>query len=192
MTNCSGGITAWDSFPSTVSISWLKWDSSPSDYSPARNPFVQHLQKMTRRPWRVKGDNKDATKTATRPGQVVSEDQLESNSPGLIAKLKGKLMQQRYKYATIFVDQYSGYTFIFLQRRLRSEETVQAKHAFERSADQRGVKILHYHADHSFKTARLKARACHIAGLTPISRMAWRRDASGTYKNRPGPPCSMQ
>ena len=47
----------------------------------------------------------------------------------------------------VFIDQYSGYTFIYLQRRLTSEETVQDKHAFERSADQRGVKILHYHAD---------------------------------------------
>ena len=45
------------------------------------------------------------------------------------------------------MDQYSGYTFVYLQRCLTSEETVQAKHAFERSAEQRGVKILHYHAD---------------------------------------------
>ena len=50
--------------------------------------------KMTRRPWRVKGDNKNATKTATRPGQIVSVDQLESNSPGLIKQLKGKLTQE--------------------------------------------------------------------------------------------------
>ena len=81
---------------------------------------------MTRRPWRVKGDNKNATKMATQPGQIVSMDQLESNSPGLIAQLKGKLTQQRYKYATVFVNQYSGYTFVYLQRRLTSKETVQA------------------------------------------------------------------
>ena len=71
----------------------------------------------------------------------------ESNSPGLIAQLKGKLTQQQIKYATVFINQYSGYTFIYLQKRLTSEETVQAKHAFERSADQCGVKILHYHVD---------------------------------------------
>ena len=34
-----------------------------------------------------------------------------------------------------------------VQKRLTSEETVMAKHAFESSADQRGVKIIHYHAD---------------------------------------------
>ena len=85
-----------------------------------------------------------------RPGQIVSVDQLESNTPGLIAQLKGKLTQQRYKYATVFVDQFSGYTlFVYLQKRLTSEETVMAKHDFEHSADQHGVKITHYHADNS-------------------------------------------
>ena len=100
-----------------------------------KKPFCAACQygKMTKRPWRVKGDNKHATKTATQPGQVLSVDQLEYNSPGMIAQLKGKLTHQRYKYATIFVDQFSGYTFVFLQRRITSEETAQAKHAFERS-----------------------------------------------------------
>ena len=49
----------------------------------------------------------------------------------------------------VFVDQFSGYTFIYLQKRLTSKETVMAKHAFECSADQRGVKITHYRADNS-------------------------------------------
>ena len=116
-----------------------------------KKPFCAACQygKMTKRPWRVKGDSKQTTREATRPGQVVSVDQLESNSPGLIAQLKGKLTQHRYKYSTVFVDQYSGYTFVYLQRRLTSEETVQAKHAFERLSEQRGVKILHYHADNA-------------------------------------------
>ena len=114
-----------------------------------KKPFCSACQygKMTKRPWRVKGEDKKATKTATRPGQIVSVDQLESNTPGLIAQLKGKLTQQRYKYATVFVDQFSGYTYVYLQKRLTSEEMVMAKHAFERSADQCGVKITHYHAD---------------------------------------------
>ena len=82
-----------------------------------KKPFCAACQygKMTKRPWRVKGDNKHSTKTATQPGQVVSVDQLESNSPWLIAQLKGKLTQQRYKYATIFVDKFSGNTFVFLK-----------------------------------------------------------------------------
>ena len=114
-----------------------------------KKPFCAACQygKMTKRPWRVKGDNKDNAKIATKPGQIISVDQLESNTPGLIAQLKGKLTQQRYKYATVFVDQFSGYTYMYMQKRLTSEETVMAKHTFERSAEQRGVKILHSHAD---------------------------------------------
>ena len=121
----------------------------PKHLLSCKKPFCSACQygKMTKRPWRVKGDDKKATRTATRPGQIISVDQLESNTPGLIAQLKGKLTQQRYKYATVFVDQFSGYTFVYLQKHLTSEETVMAKHAFERSADQRGVEITHYHAD---------------------------------------------
>ena len=117
-----------------------------------KKPFCAACQygKMAKRPWRVKGEDKKATKTATKPGQIFSVDQLESNTPGLITHLKGKLKQQRYKYATVFVDQYSGYTFVYLQRRLTSAETVMVKHAFEHSADQRGVKVIHYHADNAF------------------------------------------
>ena len=107
---------------------------------------------MTKSPWRVKGDNKKNTKIATRPDQIISVDQLESNTPGLIAQLKGKLTQQRYKYTTVFVDQFSGYTFVYLQRCLTSEETVMAKHAFESASDQQGVKIIHYHADNGHFT----------------------------------------
>ena len=102
---------------------------------------------MTKRPWRVKGDNKATAKTADYPGQVVSVDQLESTSPGFIAQLKGTLTQQRYKYATVFVDQFSRHTFVYLQKRVTSQETVMAKHAFERSAEQCGIMIKHYHTD---------------------------------------------
>ena len=84
---------------------------------------------------------------ATHPGQIVSVDQLESTSPGFIAQLKGTLAQQRNKYATVFVDQYSQYTFVYLQKCITSQETVMAKHAFEWSADERGMRITHYHTD---------------------------------------------
>ena len=112
----------------------------PKRFLTCKKPFCTACQygKLTKHPWRVKGDDKSTAKVATRPGQVVSVDQLESNTPGFITQLKGKLTQQRYHYATVFVDQYSGYTFVHLQSRITSEETVQAKHAFERTAEQRG------------------------------------------------------
>ena len=64
-----------------------------------------------------------------------------------MAQLKGLLTTQRYNYATIFVDQYSKLSFVFLQKRITSAETVLAKQSFERFARDHGVKILHYHAD---------------------------------------------
>ena len=135
-------------------------------------PFCAACQygKMTKRPWRVKGDNKATAKTATFPGQEVSVDQLESTSPSFITQLKGILTQQRYRYATVFVDQFSRYTFVYLQKRVTSEETVMAKHAFERSAEQRGVKIKHYHVDNgrflttlSSRIAKQTCKAYHTA-----------------------------
>ena len=109
----------------------------PKRLRTCKKPFCTACQygKLTKRPWRVKGEDKSNAKVAARPGQVVSVDQLESNTPGFIAQLKGKLTQQRYHYATVFVDQFSRYTFVHLQCRITSEETVQAKHAFERAAE---------------------------------------------------------
>ena len=66
---------------------------------------------------------------------------------GFVAQLKGILTTQRYKYASIFVDQYSDLTFVFLQMRLTSEEIVLAKKTFERYASLKGVRIQHYHVD---------------------------------------------
>ena len=68
-------------------------------------PFCAACQygKMTRRPWWVKGDAQYKTKIATQPGQVVSVDQLESSTLGLVAQLKGILTTQRYKYASFLL-----------------------------------------------------------------------------------------
>ena len=74
----------------------------------------------------------------------VLVDQLKSTSLGFIAQLKGTLTQQRYKYATVFVGQFSGYTFVYLQKCITSQETMMAKHTL---GEQCSMKILHYHTD---------------------------------------------
>ena len=103
---------------------------------------------MTKVPWRTRGpkSNKQVF-TATRPGQVVSVDQLISTQPGFVAQLKGKLTTQRYKAATIFVDHFSGLRYIHLMTGTSSAETVKAKQAFEQFAANHLVHIEHYHAD---------------------------------------------
>ena len=78
---------------------------------------------------------------------------------GFIAQLKGTLTKKRYTAATFFVDHYSRLKYIHLMTKLTSEETMEAKRAFEHFAEQHGVCILHYHcnngrfADNTFKNS---------------------------------------
>ena len=62
-------------------------------------------------------------------------------------QLKGNPSKQCYRYATIFFDQYSHLSYVFLQQTIMSDEMVQAKIAFEQYSEERGVPILHYNAD---------------------------------------------
>jgi hypothetical protein len=40
--------------------------------------------------------------------------------------MTGKLTTRRYKYATVFVDQFSGYSYVYLQKTAGAEETIRA------------------------------------------------------------------
>jgi hypothetical protein len=44
---------------------------------------------------------------ATKPGETVSADHMESTEEDFFAQLKGLLTKKRYIYCTIFVDHYS-------------------------------------------------------------------------------------
>ncbi len=101
---------------------------------------------MTKKPWKTKGATNPIQK-ATRPGDCVSVDQLISTQHGFIAQLKGRLTNQRYRGATVFVDHFSQLLCIHFYMSLTSEETIQAKNAFENFATRHGVKIQQYHAD---------------------------------------------
>ena len=107
---------------------------------------------MKRVPWKTskhkkKGDVNNKMYPIKKPGDCVSVDQLESRDLGFVAQLKGKLKTNRYKAATVFVDQHSRKGYVFLQKSLTSEETLLAKNAFEAHARNCGIKIKHYHAD---------------------------------------------
>lgn len=103
---------------------------------------------MTKKPWRTKGpQGKGKLKLTDHPGQCISVDQLQSTTPGFIAQLKGLLTRRRYTAATIFVDHYSGYSYVHLQPDMTSDSTVAAKEAFEAHSKELGVTIESYHAD---------------------------------------------
>ena len=90
----------------------------PSRIAKCAIPICSACQyaKATRRLWRTKlcKHSQDTIESPTKPGQCVSVDQLVSPTPGLIAQMTGFIMKQRYRYATVYVDQYSGLSFIYL------------------------------------------------------------------------------
>lgn len=114
--------------------------------------------KAIKRKWRDKNaDNQAEAYVPTRPGEVVSVDQMISATPGLIAQMTGWPCKARYKCATVFMDQASDYSYVVIQKGTSADETVEAKMVFERFASDNGIKIQHYHADNGvFKTNQWK------------------------------------
>ena len=119
--------------------------------------------KATRRPWRAKTASSHDRTTPSKPGEVISVDQLVSPVPGLIAQMTGFITKQRYKYATVYIDQYSGFSFVYLQRTASAQETLQSKQAMERYAQTRNISIKAYHADNGIFKAKEWVQACHDA-----------------------------
>ena len=101
--------------------------------------------KIHRKPWQTKAQPGKIA-VATRAGQCISVNQLESSTVGFIGQLKGRLTTRRYKHATVFIDHYIRYTFVHLQKTLTSEETLEAKNAFEAHCRKYDVIVENYHA----------------------------------------------
>ncbi|KAL3822937.1 hypothetical protein ACHAXA_011652 [Cyclostephanos tholiformis] len=90
---------------------------------------------MTKVPWRGRESRTShEVFVASKPGECVSVDHMVSTQAGFYAQLKGKLTNKRYRAASVFVDHFSRLRFVHLMQDLSSEETVNAKLAFERFA----------------------------------------------------------
>ena len=136
----------------------------PSRLSKCKVPVCSACQygKATKRPWRSRNRrDREAERLPSKPGEVVSVDQMESPTPGLIAQMAGFLTKKRYKYTTVYVDQATGLGFVYLQKSSGAEETLEGKLAFERYAMARGVKIAAYHADNGIFKAKAWVDACN-------------------------------
>ena len=121
--------------------------------------------KATRRQWRHKSSNNDSVTSAPNvPGAVVSVDQMVSPTPGLVAQVTGTLTTARYKYATIFIDHATDFSYVYLQKSATAQETIEAKSAFERQAMEQGVTVKHYHADNGVFRSNLWAENCNQKG----------------------------
>ncbi len=95
------------------------------------------------KPWRGKSAkyNQRNLKKATYPGELISVDQLESSIPGFIGQMTGKLTRQCIVASTIFVDHASGFSYVYHQTSMTSEETLKSKSAFEQFALSHGIHI---------------------------------------------------
>ena len=102
--------------------------------------------KAHKKPWRThKVDPK--IKPSTIPGAVVSIDQLESPIPGFVPIARGQPTTSRYRGASVFADHASGFICVHLHQAMTTQETIDAKHAFEHIAEQHAVRIRHYHCN---------------------------------------------
>jgi hypothetical protein len=62
---------------------------------------------MTKIPWQGKEQKfQHSVFAATKPGECVSVNHLQSTEPGFFGQSKGRLTKTRYKNATIFVDHF--------------------------------------------------------------------------------------
>eukprot|EP00957_Ditylum_brightwellii_P106774 8145646-Ditylum_brightwellii.AAC.2 len=91
---------------------------------------------------------------------------MESSIQGFIAQLKGALTKRCYHISTIFVDHFPRYTYIHMQHNLTSEETVQAKKAFEAHLRKHSIEVQHYHADNEKFTYNAFINTAATAGQT--------------------------
>ena len=128
--------------------------------------------KATCKPWRNKQRNDYVKREAVCQGEIISVDQMVSPTPGLVAQMIGRPTKDRFKYATVYVDNYSGWSYIHLQKTCTAKETLEGKHAFEEYCRQQGVKVRGYHADNGvFKASewvsdcRLKHQGLTFAGV---------------------------
>ena len=82
---------------------------------------------------------------ATKPGQVISVNQLASPTPVFVSIHRGNPAKKRYIGATIFVDHVSDFSYCHLMTVMDAASTVEAKLAFERLLATHAVIASHYH-----------------------------------------------
>ncbi len=117
---------------------------------------------MTKVPWWGKEQkSQHSVFVATKPGECVSVNHLQSTEPGFYGQVKGRLIKTRYKNATIFVDHFSCLQYVYLMTsNLTSSETIDANRAFKRFAAEHGVKIAHYHCNNGRFADTAFIRSC--------------------------------
>ena len=97
---------------------------------------------------------------------MVSVDQLESLVPGFVPIARGQPTTSRYCGGSVFADHVTGFTYVHLHHAMTTQETLDAKHAFERVAHHHAIRIRHYHCDNGRFADRAFMEDVHKAGQT--------------------------
>jgi hypothetical protein len=119
--------------------------------------------KATKRPWRSRTvRDRESEHQPSRPGVVVSVDQLVSPTPGLIPQMTGFITKKQYKVATVYIDQATSFGYVYRQQSSSAEETLESKVAFKQFASAHGVSIKAYHADYGIFKAKAWVAACEV------------------------------
>ena len=94
------------------------------------------LSRQRKRYWQSKSKVKGTLRPSSikNSGDCVSIDHLISAKPGLIPRICGKHTQDRICAAVIFKDHVSDFNYTHLMTSCNLEETIAAKHAFEKLA----------------------------------------------------------
>ena len=105
--------------------------------------------KATRRPWRTGADKRNTNhiKSATRPGAVVSVDQLESSIPGFIGQMTEKLTRRRIMGSTVYVDHAWDFSLYIIKPQCLQRRLSKVNQPLKSLQPHMGVNIKHYHAD---------------------------------------------
>jgi Reverse transcriptase (RNA-dependent DNA polymerase) len=121
--------------------------------------------KATKRNWRSKhSNNMNAAHVPTRPGEVISIDQMISPTAGLVAQNTGALTKARYKVATVFIDHATDYSYVSIQKSTSAEETIKSKMVFERNVYDQGIKVQSYHSDNGIFKSKAWQDHCYSNG----------------------------
>ena len=106
------------------------------------------LGKSTKWDWRKKGPiNSIHEQRVTKPGGCVSVDHLQFPILVFIGQMKGWLTQVQYGSATVFIDHYSGISYVHMQKSTNGEETVLAMKTYKKWCRTYVVNVRHYLSD---------------------------------------------
>jgi hypothetical protein len=106
-----------------------------------RGMLLQESIKKTLERKRVSKSTQDRIGHSARTNSFSRSNAI--NSPRHGGTDQGNPTRQRYHYVTVFVDQFSGLSFVHLQKTSSGEETLDTKMAFEGFARSLNVQIQH-------------------------------------------------